>query len=57
MFYDSVQNNMLIFVPMLTEKLTIEESDLYNNMTDEDFEYKMFSNKKESLIQDSGNNC
>ena len=27
--YESVQNNMLIYVPMLTEKLTLEESDLY----------------------------
>ena len=47
MYYESVQNNMLIFVPMLTEKLTLEESDLYKNMTDEEFEHKMSYNRKE----------
>ena len=41
MYYDNIENNMLIFVPMLAEKLTLEESDLYKNMTDEEFEYKM----------------
>ena len=47
MYYENVQNNMIIFVPMLTEKLTLEESDLYKNMTDEEFEYKMSQNRKE----------